>query len=1032
MARWIALSLVTAGVFAFAQQQQQPRSARDLLERREWKAAATAFAELAKAEPTNAEARIGLGIALFGLGDRAGALNAFRGATEINPASPEAHYNVALALREGGEPQRAAAELRTALKLRPGYEDARIALGLVLQQGGDLAGAVAHYQAVLKANPKSAEAHNWLGVALMQKNQLAEAAAALRTAIRLKPGFARAHNNLGSTLAQAGDLEGGIAAFHAGLGHAPDDLALRLNLGTALRNKGDAEAAIREFRFVLRRNPDNHEVHYQYALALREQGDLEGAIREFETGLDLNPEHQESYYGLAQTLRQMAAKMPRPPAAPSAEVQRHLNLAGEALSKKALDEAAAQLSQAVALEPESAELRYHLGAAHWYRGDAGKAAAELDEALRRNPAHALAASLRGIVHRESGDLTAAQRLLQHAAALNPRTPASFFDLAVVFLRRNRLAHALGQFEAGLNLPVAPGAPPPDIAKAIAELRAANQPPEAETHVVLGRLLGLAGADAKLVAAEFEAALKLRPEMAEAHDYLGLVHTQTNDDAKAVAAFGEAIRLRPDYADAHANLGAVLTATDAAGAVKELERALELQPRLLKAQYNLALAYGSSPKHGVDREIATLRKLLSVEAGYPRADFALGKALLRKGIAAEAVTHLRKAMEAEPRFGEAQYQLGLALTRAGRGSEAEQYLKSGRELVAATQREQTTLLDVQEGQAALDRGEIDQAIVKFRQAIAARPDLAAAHRGLELALKRQGDEAEQVRHFESFIRAGRFAEVEPRLQAYVKERPDSAWGWYALGYAQFAQRRIGDAITSLAKSLSIDLTNAEAHKVLGRSLMIIGRFDVAQREFELGEKYSPGSAEIPFNLGRLHSIQDQWPAARQAFERAIRNDPAYMEAYDGLGFALEALGEDAAALAAYEKAVKLNQERAGSFVTPLVNLSAYHLRHENGAAAYESANQAVKANPQSDRAWFQLGRAREQRGEMEAAAEAVERAVALNGRAATYHYVLGRLYKRTGKQKESEQAMETFARLNRESNELEQKRLEFQRQETTRQ
>ena len=69
--------------------------------------------------------------------------------------------------------------------------------------------------------------------------------------------------------------------------------------------------------------------------------------------------------------------------------------------------------------------------------------------------------------------------------------------------------------------------------------------------------GARGADSAEVAAEFREAVRLRPDFAEAHNNLGLVLTQTDDDEPAIAAFREAIRIRPDYADAHANLGAAL-------------------------------------------------------------------------------------------------------------------------------------------------------------------------------------------------------------------------------------------------------------------------------------------------------------------------------------------------------------------------------------------------------------------------------------------------------------------------------------------
>ncbi len=889
-------------------------------------------------------------------------------------------------------------------------DEAALARGVTLQQRGDTAGAIAEYQQVLKRNPRSAEAHNWLGVAYMQKNQLAAAAAEFRAAIKLKPDLVRAYNNLGSTLAQAGDLEDGIAAFEAGLKQAPNDLPLHLNLGTALRTKGDADGAIHHFELVLKRDPDNPELHHQIGQALRQKGDLDGAVREFELALRLNPEFREGYYILGQTLRQLAAaRRPKNPARdPNAEalMARGLELGRARNLRGAID----SLAKAVSLQPEFAEARFNLGAALWYGGEKTKAAAELDQALRLDPAHAQAYNLRGIAYRDSGDLANAQRMVQRAMALNPQLPMGYFDLGLLLLRGRQLSAALGQFEAGLNLPGSPG-PPPDLDVAIRELRAAMAGSEdADAHIVLGRLLGLAGADAKQVIAEFDAAIRLKPDHPEARNALGLVYTQINEDEKAVAAFREAIRLRPDYADAHANLGAILTATDAAGSVRELEKAVELRPGFLKARYNLALAYGSSPKHGSDREIAELRKIVAIEADYPRADFSLGKALLRKGNVTEAVVHLERAAKREPEFGEAQYQLGLALSRSGRAGEAATRLKQGREMIAASQRDQTILLDMSEGKAALEKGELDQAVVKFRQVLKERPDLAEAQQQL-------------VRALEAFVREGKFKELQPHIESYVKEWPDSSWGWYVLGYCHFAQQRIGDSINALAKSLSLNVANADAHKVLGRDLMIIGRFEEARREFEQGEKYDPRSAEFPFNLGRLYSIQDQWIAARAAFERALKLDPAYMEAHDGLGFALEALSEDAPAIAQYQKAAQINEERKGTFATPYVNLSAYYNRAGNVETALEYGRKAVAMNPQSDRGWFQLARAHERKGELKLAVEELDRATAINPRASSYYYVLAAIHRKLGNQKESREAMETFSKLDRESNELDRKRRE---------
>src|SRR5688500_7070409 len=314
--------------------------------------------------------------------------------------------------------------------------------------------------------------------------------------------------------------------------------------------------------------------------------------------------------------------------------------------------------------------------------------------------------------------------------------------------------------------------------------------------------------------------------------------------------------------------------------------------------------------------------------FPRAHLALGKALLQDGTAPDAVTTLQNAVRLEPEGGEANYQLGLARGRAGRKEEGAAQLKRGRELVAAGDRAQNALLDIADGRAALDRGDLAEAVSKFRRASQLRPEAAEPQRLLVAALER-------------YIKDARWAEVEPLLTEYLKERPKSSWGWYALGYTYFAQKKIGDSIKALARSLQLDVKNVESHKILGRNLMIIGRFDAAQIEFEQAIRDKPDSAESHYNLGKLFSIQDNWEPARKAFEAALRIDPSYLEALDGLGFALEALGDDAGAVAKYQEAIRLNEARGGQFASAHVNLSAYFNRTGDPAKAIEYARKAIE-------------------------------------------------------------------------------------------
>src|SRR5205814_3537399 len=154
------------------------------------------------------------------------------------------------------------------------------------------------------------------------------------------------------------------------------------------------------------------------------------------------------------------------------------------------------------------------------------------------------------------------------------------------------------------------------------------------------------------------------------------------------------------------------------------------------------------------------------------------------------------------------------------------------------------------------------------------DPAAKESLLKLTNAAAADDSRMVASFEGYIREAKYKEVEPLIAGYVKDHPKSAWGWYALGYSLFAQQKIGESIQALAKSLELDVRNAEAHKILGRNLMIIGRFDAAQVEFEQGLRYQPESAELHYNLGKLFSIQDNWEPARKEFEAAAKAAPSY--------------------------------------------------------------------------------------------------------------------------------------------------------------
>ncbi len=292
-----------------------------------------------------------------------------------------------------------------------------------------------------------------------------------------------------------------------------------------------------------------------------------------------------------------------------------------------------------------------------------------------------------------------------------------------------------------------------------------------------------------------------------------------------------------------------------------------------------------------------------------------------------------------------------------------------------------------------------------------------------------DDLEAITKFQNLIVEERFQEVEPLLDAYLSQHPDSWKVQYFRGYVLFRQRRISDAIKALATSLRLNTENAEAHKILGRCLSVIGRFNLAQREFEEALRLQPGSAaEIHYDLGRVYAAQDDFHGARKEFEAAIRLNPTYMQAHNALGFAMEALRDDNAALESYHNAIRLNEARGGHFEAPYVNLSGYYNRRGQLDLALEYARKAIELTPDSDLAYFQLCKAYRVKEEWPQAAEAVEKAIEIRPHIAKYYYVLSIAYRKLGKQDESQRAMQRFHQLEKESENYESMRREARRAE----
>jgi Flp pilus assembly protein TadD len=120
--------------------------------------------------------------------------------------------------------------------------------------------------------------------------------------------------------------------------------------------------------------------------------------------------------------------------------------------------------------------------------------------------------------------------------------------------------------------------------------------DAQYNLGIGLLNG--GKTDKLdeVATHFTEALVAKPDLAEAHNALGIVYMTQGKMDTARTELSEAIRLKPDYAGAHNNLGTVLGNQGLVDdAISEYGEAVRLDSSLTDARINLGILMAKKGK-----------------------------------------------------------------------------------------------------------------------------------------------------------------------------------------------------------------------------------------------------------------------------------------------------------------------------------------------------------------------------------------------------------------------------------------------------
>jgi tetratricopeptide (TPR) repeat protein len=287
----------------------------------------------------------------------------------------------------------------------------------------------------------------------------------------------------------------------------------------------------------------------------------------------------------------------------------------------------------------------------------------------------------------------------------------------------------------------------------------------------------------------------------------------------------------------------------------------------------------------------LAQVLAANSSEPDGLQLLGLVREHQGKLAEAEALLRQSLAARPKQPHVQVHLGRILAEAGQHQNAIIVLRAQPDLFDAL----VVLAQVQ-----LTAGDFAEAEKNYRAALRLAPKSPVALLGLGVLLNKMRRPAEA----ETLLRTAAENSARPA--------PWQAKVAYHLGESLDLQSRPEEAIDAWRHAVTLDPTNAEAHRELNALLYRLGRADAFLASYDQAvghlspSRTGEGGALLLQKAGFLIDAE-RFEEARDCFAHVAALAPRSAGPQNGLAVAYAGLGQFDAAIAAYEKSLALQPD-----------------------------------------------------------------------------------------------------------------------------
>lgn len=339
----------------------------------------------------------------------------------------------------------------------------------------------------------------------------------------------------------------------------------------------------------------------------------------------------------------------------------------------------------------------------------------------------------------------------------------------------------------------------------------------------------------------------------------------------------------------------------------------------------------------------------------------------------------------------------------------------------------------EASAAFDRGEIEQAIALYEQALKLQPDSVPMRTDLGVALARLGRYTEAISNYEqalkrdpenevvrldlalAWYKQANYAKAAEELELLRKGHPKNRQALYLLADCYLRLGKNGEVIALLQPDYDANPGDLAVDYALGTALIREGKIHEGEVVIDPILK-SGDTAEANLLLGQAQFAANDFNAAVVTLRKAVDQNPKLTEAWSLYGHALLNAGAEnlADAKAAFQHALQLDPN---DFNANLL-LGSVFRREGDYAQAMTYEENALRLRPASPEARFQIAALHAALGKFNDARKEFEQLEHDYPDFLEVHVQLAALYGRMNLPKESQHEREIVVQLNEKARESE--------------